>query len=44
MIVLKSIKDFDNSIIVIMTSGNDDREIIKETIELGANGLSYQTL
>ncbi len=38
MIVLKSIKDFDNSIIVIMTSGNDDREIIKETIELGANG------
>ncbi len=38
IITLKAIKDFDNSIIVIMTSGNDDREIIKETIELGANG------
>lgn len=38
IITLKTIKDFDKSIIVIMTSGNDDREIIKETIELGANG------
>lgn len=38
IITLKAIKDFDNSIIVIMTSGNDDRKIIKETIELGANG------
>lgn len=38
IITLKAIKDFDNSIIVIMTSGNDNREIIKETIELGANG------
>ncbi len=38
ILTLKTIKDFDNSIIVIMTSGNDDRNIIKETIELGANG------
>lgn len=38
ILTLKSIKDFDKSIIVIMTSGNDNREIIKETIELGANG------
>lgn len=38
IITLKAIKDLDKSIIVIMTSGNDDREIIKETIELGANG------
>ncbi len=38
IITLKTIKDYDKSIIVIMTSGNDDREIIKETIELGANG------
>lgn len=38
MIVLKTIKDIDKSIIVIMTSGTDDREIIKAAIELGANG------
>ncbi len=38
IITLKAIKDFDKSIIIIMTSGNDDRDIIKETIELGANG------
>ena len=38
IITLKAIKDLDKSIIVIMTSGNDDRETIKETIELGANG------
>lgn len=38
LIVLQTIKDIDKSIIVIMASGRDDREIIKEAIELGANG------
>lgn len=38
LIVLQTIKDIDKTIIVIMTSGRDDKEIIKEAIELGANG------
>lgn len=38
IIVLKAIKDIDKSIIVIMTSAIEDDKVIKEAIQLGANG------
>lgn len=38
IIVLKTIKDIDKSIAVIMTSALADERVIKEALELGANG------
>lgn len=38
LLVLKTIKDIDKSIIVIMTSVVQNSKIIKETLQLGANG------
>jgi DNA-binding NtrC family response regulator len=38
IIVLKTIKDIDKSIIVIMTSVMKDDDVMKEAVELGADG------
>jgi len=38
IILLKTIKDIDKSIIVIMTSAIEDEEVIQEALRLGANG------
>src|SRR4030042_2189732 len=38
IIVLKTIKDIDKSIMVIMTSVISDEQVIKEAMKLGANG------
>lgn len=38
IIVLKTIKDIDKSIIVIMTSVISDEQVVKEAMKLGANG------
>ena len=38
IIVLKKIKNIDQSIIVIMTTAVEDDKVIEEAMELGANG------
>jgi len=38
LIALKEIKEIDKSIVVIMTSAFEEKHIVKEAIELGANG------
>ena len=38
LIVLKEIKDIDKTIVVIMTSASEEKHVVREAIELGANG------